>query len=238
MNLIGIDGCRAGWVCAASDSNLSSVAFSILNDLTETVSNAGRERNIVVIDVPIGLPSRESRKCDDAARRYLPGNRKSSVFPAPCRDTLAATTFKDACERNRRACGKGVSKQLFGILRKICEADKLMTAELQQWVREAHPEVTFAALAGPGSGALPRKSKEIGQIRRIELLGRFIRDVDLPRIRAQRQRLGARDVDVDDLIDAVACLITAYRLSNSQAVVLPEGETQVDDRGLRAEIVA
>lgn len=50
-----------------------------------------------MIDVPIGLPDRGARECDKAARRRLGPSRGSSVFPAPIRRILAATSYIEAC---------------------------------------------------------------------------------------------------------------------------------------------
>ena len=103
MKLIGIDGCRGGWVCATAPPDLATVTFTIETDLTAVFSAAVRDGDLVVVDIPIGLASREPRGCDLAARQYLQGPRKSSVFPAPCQATTAATTYEEACELNRRA---------------------------------------------------------------------------------------------------------------------------------------
>ena len=50
--------------------------------------------------------------------------------------------------RTAVTCGKAFSKQAFGILPKIRELDRFMTSPLQEWVREAHPEVVFSVLGG------------------------------------------------------------------------------------------
>jgi predicted RNase H-like nuclease len=42
----------------------------------------------------------------------------------------------------------------------------------------------------------------------------------------------------DDVVDAAACLVAAYRIARGLALTLPAGEPQIDARGLRMEIVA
>jgi predicted RNase H-like nuclease len=45
-----------------------------------------------------------------------------------------------------KAEGKKISKQTWGILRKIKEVDAFLSADLsrQSWIKEVHPEVSFA----------------------------------------------------------------------------------------------
>ena len=42
----------------------------------------------------------------------------------------------------------------------------------------------------------------------------------------------------DDIVDAAACMVTAYRIVNGQAMTLPDGDAQTDERRLRMEILA
>jgi predicted RNase H-like nuclease len=240
MKLIGIDGCPGGWVCASADAELSTATFTIHQDLTNVFSDAVRDGDRVVIDVPIGLPTDRPRECDVAARSYLPKGKKSSVFPAPCEVTLAAGTFGQACALNCQACGKAISKQLWGILPKIRDVDRLMSCARQSWIREAHPEVTFAALGGHAS-PLPKKRERAGQDKRLALIRSYVPSIDPSIDRAgleeRRRRLGAGKVSLDDLIDAIGCLITAYRIIKNTAFTLPPNPPK-NARGLRMEIVA
>jgi predicted RNase H-like nuclease len=236
MKLIGIDGCPGGWVCASAGVDLATVAFTIHQDLTNVFSEAVRDGDQVVIDVPIGLPTDGPRECDLAARQYLPIGRKSSVFPAPCQETLAASSFEDACALNRHACGKAISKQLWAILPKIRDVDGLMSCARQSWIREAHPEVTFAAI-GDHAVPLPHKGKPAGQAARLALISSYVPSIGHAGLVAQRRRLGAGKVGLDDLIDALACLITAFRIVNKTAFTLPRDPPK-NARGLRMEIVA
>jgi predicted RNase H-like nuclease len=51
----------------------------------------------------------------------------------------------------------------------------------------------------------------------------------------ERQRLGRTRIQMDDIIDAAACLLTARRIAQRCECVL--GDLAVDGRGLRMEIV-
>lgn len=207
----------------------------------------------------------------------------------------------------------GLSKQAYNIIPKIREVDAVVKPSHQRpvdegadvWVREAHPEVTFALLAGlraghetgddvpPGYGleqskcgrvgclpdACPGESARLGLLRplvpafdpavlRGELIaqhGAALRaaadraalqaaadraarlaavahptaDVrasalSLPPVKPARSRIVSRD----DIVDAVACLVTAQRIARRVARTFPAGAPQCDGHGLRMEIVA
>jgi predicted RNase H-like nuclease len=125
---------------------------------------------------------------------------------------------------------RALSKQAFAILPKIREVDSVMTPELQQRVREMHPEVAFCVLNG--GPLVHRKKTQQGQQERLEILARYGVVLDPYR---ERGRLGASRVGVDDLIDAAVGLVTALRIQSNRANVL--GGT-LDAKGLRMEIVS
>ena len=76
------------------------------------------EKYLVLIDIPIGLPKKESRLCDLLARDKL-GPRRSSVFTVPCRDAVYAKNYKEACHTNLRFLEKKISIQAWNICPKI-----------------------------------------------------------------------------------------------------------------------
>ncbi len=129
--------------------------------------------------------------------------------------------------------GARLTLQTWGIARKIRVVDALVTPELQQRVREAHPEVSFAALAG-GRGLTHRKKERAGELERLYILDQVGIQLD-PAV--TRAALGS-SVGRDDVVDAAVCLATAWRVMRGQELVLPDGEPEYDARGLRMEIVA
>ena len=200
-----------------------------------------------------------------AARALLGSPRSSSVFPAPCRATLDATSYPHACEleRTARGGGKGLSRQAYGILAKIREVDLVVTPAHQEplddsarvRVREVHPEVTFARLSAVGRGLIhPKRACKTcrdsgvvctGEADRLALLRDYVPDFEPGAVRKRLLRERPRHpgqtgpaVGRDDIVDAVACLVTALRIVTGQAKTLPEGEPERDARGLRMEIVA
>jgi len=230
-----MDGCKGGWIVVTSDESLRPLDFAIFQDFRSVIQTVIHDAARIVIDIPIGLSENGSRACDVEARRVLGSPRASSVFPAPCRATLQATTYEEACRLNFLASRKKVAKQTFAILPKIREVDSAMTPERQAFVREAHPEVIFSMLAGTGRGLVHKKHSADGEGERTALLARYVPHFDPMSIRSQ---LGAAKVARNDIIDAVACLVAASRIATNREIVLPGGEVPCDARGLRMEIVA
>jgi predicted RNase H-like nuclease len=184
--------------------------------------------------VPIGLATGEARRADGLARARLGWPRQTSVFSAPSRAALAARTYAEACALNAADRGRMLSRQSYGILPKIREIDALMSPALQANVREGHPEVTFAELTGLGHGLLERKKSPEGESVRCAILRAYL---DVPDVRAVRAALGRARTGRDDIIDALACLMTASRVLDGTARVYPHAP-QYDAKGLRMEIVA
>lgn len=223
--IAGIDGCRSGWV-AAIDPGDGRTAVRWFGRFADIVTDA--DMRAVAVDIPIGLLPRGSRACDLLARKALGAGRGSSVFPAPIRPMLDALTWEDACAARLRVDGKRCSKQAFAILNKIREVDRVMTSALQARFVEAHPEMCFAAMDPGGPIAMPKRTAP-GRAERVRRLGRFFPDVH-----EHLRRLPG--VQLDDVIDAYACLWTARRVLRGEATHLPPA-AELDERGLRAEIV-
>jgi predicted RNase H-like nuclease len=225
----GLDGCLGGWVLATGPVGLGGpIAVEVVNTFKEVLARiqAG-DLDAVAVDMPIGLPDRGPRRCDGEARARL-GTRHSSVFPAPLRALLDAATWEEALASSRALTDRGISRQAFGILPKVREIDQVITPEMQDRVIEAHPEVSFAALAG-GPMAHSKK-KPAGRAERLAaLVGPFSGITETTGERVP----GATP---DDVLDAYALLWTAARWVRGEAIVLGEGEC--DARGLRMEILA
>ena len=235
MKLVGIDRCRNAWLVAESDDGLATVEYRVEPDLGAVLVELDGETSRVIVDVPIGLPVSQPRAVDLAARRLLGPPRGSSVFPVPMRAALAGTTYLEASSLNFEACGRKLSVQAFGILDGIRDLDRTMTPERQEWIREGHPEVTFAMLSGGERGVPSPKKAPDGEATRLELLGAYlpVQDID-----AVRHRLGRNRVARNDAVDALAMLVSASRLQRGVASVLPLDGVEYDERGLRMEMVA
>jgi predicted RNase H-like nuclease len=233
MTIVGIDGCKGGWVVASSQPDLTDLVFTIRPSLGDIFHQTRTGDVRIIIDVPIGLSDHEPRLCDIEARKVLSRRHKSSVFPAPVRSCpIAFDDYARASQLSRETCGKGLSKQGYCILRKIREVDELIDAALQSNVREAHPEVTFACLAGRVIQS-SKKTRE-GEHERLELLRVCGLMLDVEEV---RPRLGRGVVARDDIVDAAACLVTAQACVRNKTRIFPSVPC-LDARGLRMEIVA
>ena len=188
---------------------------------------------VLLIDMPIGMPERGSRRCDQLARQRL-GVRRSSIFPAPIRPVLQADSWEEACAIRERIEGKRMSQQSWNITAKVREVDALLQAEpaLRGWLREGHPELSFSLLAG---APLPATKKTAtGKTLRQKLVAAQFGADAYAAVREQFRRSQVAD---DDILDAFAALWSAERLLRSEAITLPI-DPELDATGLTMEITA
>ncbi len=233
-NLHGVDGCNGGWVVADSDANVENVSFRFVPSVEPLFRQAGPER-VIAIDIPIGLPKSEPRICDIVARQILRRPRSSSVFSPPARQALQGDTFPEAFRINLKQLNIGISKQTFFIMPKIREVDALMDRQRQRYVREAHPEVTFAQLNG-GRAMLHNKKTFAGRRERITILKKAGVEISEEWLSEKRSSLPPGAVALDDLLDAMACLVTARHIRVGCSRSLGRAG-QEDGKGLLMEIV-
>jgi len=220
--VLGVDGCRGGWVGALLVDD--RVALVVGASIAALVATARPGPAVVGIDIPIGLPDAGSRLADVAARRELPVGRKSSVFPTPVRSAVSATTWQEANQANRRASGAGLSHQGFHLCRKIAEVDAWVRDGIRVPVLEVHPEVSFVAM---GADTVPSKKTAEGRATRLAAL----RAAGLRLPDARRSPA----YDVDDVLDACAVAWTARRHLSGESRALPEVPERFSD-GLAAAI--
>jgi predicted RNase H-like nuclease len=227
----GADVCRAGWALASvsveaepgsPESRPSLHLVERFDEVVEMVRDG--ELKMVAVDIPIGLPDTGRRACDTEARQVV-GPRRSSVFSAPIRPLLGAQTHAEANARSLGIAGRGISIQAFGLFERIIEVDSLITAELQGWIREVHPEVVFARLNG--APLLNPKRRTAGRVERLEILRPHVGD--LSDLAHQRGMAG------DDALDAVAAALAARAMVRGEGTALGDGSRDV--RGLAMEMV-
>jgi predicted RNase H-like nuclease len=231
---VGIDGYRHGWIAVWIDK-AGCRGFEILSKI-DCIKKFNAD--MVMIDIPIGPPQHGYRCCDQAARKMLGNSGRSRVFLGVQRPLLnylddfnpATLGFVAACEKvNARArleCGRGISRQLFGILPKIKEVDQFMLANnIQQTFRETHPELVFHRLNG-GVGLLNKKTPEGKKQRRDLVAAHGFKDIDV-----WLSELFGSGVRPDDILDACACAIAAESPNRRL-----ECDRESDARGLRMEM--
>ena len=223
MRVVGVDGCRGGWL-AATLHDTGELAWEWTTDVAAVLHSGA---DAVAIDIPIGLPDAGSRACDRAARAML-GRRGSSVFPAPVRPVLHCTTYAQAREVLAAAGGASMSAQAFGIVAAVRMVDAAVGPNDEVRVVEAHPELAFALMGG-GPG-LPGKRTTAGIGRRLQLLQTWLPTV------VEVLATAPSPAGVDDALDALACVWVACRWRRGEATVV--GGDERDRRGLVMRIVA
>jgi predicted RNase H-like nuclease len=238
--LAGVDGCRGGWVVAFVLSTGDAVRLRVVRAFSEIVMAPERSA-VVAVDMPIGLPDRAGvggRAAENAVRRLL-GARQSSVFSVPSRDAVYAADYGAACALALATSDppRKVSRQLFGLAPKIREIDTMLTADpgLAARVFEVHPEVAFWRLNGERPLAEPKTVKsrpcEPGLALRRDLLVR----AGLPA--AVVEASPPKGAGPDDVLDALACAVTARRIRAGVATPFPDPPPR-DRHGLRMAIWA
>lgn len=230
VQAVGVDACRGGWVAVwVVDARLNARFHKSFAELVTAHPHVA----CIAVDIPIGLSSAGVRACDKAARTLLGPPRDSSVFPAPDPRLLTVPDFAAATARSMALTQKGVSRQVFGTFPKVAEVDELMTPLLQNWVVEAHPEVSFWAMAGK-QPTVHSKSTPAGYEERRALLARVLG------IRMPATKLESRDLvpkaAPDEVLDAAAAVWTAQRVADGLAERVTE-QVELDRRGRRMEIV-
>jgi predicted RNase H-like nuclease len=226
----GIDGCKAGWICLQRDHS-STIQATLLNSIDELLMLKVRPE-IVLIDIPIGLPQMGQRACDIEARKLL-GARRSSIFPAPIRPVLLAQDWKEACAIRQHFEGLKMSLQSWNITSKVREVDKLLqgNAQLRSAIHETHPELAFRFWAGQ---PMVHSKKSIEGLReRLALIESFYGIDAFKFIRPQFTR---SDVADDDILDAFAALWSAERFAQGTAQLLPD-RLEADSTGITMQIV-
>lgn len=218
MPCLGVDGAKAGWIAVwRVGTGLTHRVYPDAQALFDAHGDAG----VIAVDIPIGLPAHGRRAADAEARRFVGGRRASSIFSSPVRGVLHAASQPEASRLHRAIDGRGFGAQSFAILPKIRAWDALLQADPQARarVREIHPEVAFAALAGgPGHGLAAGKKTADGHARRIALLAPLLgQDAVLALLQAVPRGQAAPD----DVLDAAVALWVAERIAACQANTLP-----------------
>jgi predicted RNase H-like nuclease len=228
QTLIGVDGCKSGWVCVARRADRFDAWIS--PDISSVVSRGGAG-SLIGIDVPIGFARCTSRACDAAARVLL-RERASTVFSPPTRAALAANSHAEACQINREMRGKGISLQSFGLYPKLREVDQFLAShpEQQHLLLEVHPEVSFALWHGRPMQHGKKTAQGRGD--RMALI-----EKSWPGLVTQlRVDLGCSGYGSDDLLDAIAVLWSTIRYASRTHQAFPE-HPEIDDRSLRMQII-
>ncbi|MER8448107.1 DUF429 domain-containing protein [Mesorhizobium sp. M1066] len=234
--LVGVDGCKAGWIAVRRTSGMAP-SVGVFATFTALLASLPTD-TVIAVDIPIGLPefSGKGGRGPEALVRPLLGARQSSVFSIPSRaalyaDTNGFTTIEAWYAAHIRASEvamttsdppRGVSIQAFGIFAKIREIDALLIArpDLRGRVYESHPEVAFCRLNGDQAMQLPKKIKgsinPAGMAERKALLCRHGYETSF------LDQPPPRGAAADDFLDAAAMMLIAGRIASGEARPLPD----------------
>lgn len=200
MLTLGVDAARGGWIAVALQDG--RFADAVLERRFPTLLERFPEAVVVGVDVPIGLPEVGSRRRADLEAREVVGARRASVFFTPPRAALEAVTYREA-----RAVAPSTSAQGWALKTAILDVDRVRDAR----VREVHPEVSFAVLAGHPLAAAKRTWN--GQRYRLGLLAGA--GIEIP------DHLDAGLAPADDVLDAAVTAWTATRIARGEHITIP-----------------
>jgi predicted RNase H-like nuclease len=223
--VLGVDACRAGWVGIGWSGGAICAYVAAHIDQVVALASTDGPVEVIAIDIPIGLADSATRQADVLARKAA-GPRWASVFITPVRPALLIDNYAEASAMNRRLTGAGISRQAYNLRDKILQVDGWLRRAPGRVV-EAHPELTFAEMAG--APLADSKSTWSGAVRRRRLLAAAGLDVsgDLG--------LTGHNVGVDDVLDAAAVVWTAARVAGGAAQCVPDPPENVSD-GVTAAI--
>ena len=232
--IIGVDGCKAGWISIwiRSDGEVQHEIFPRIQSLWDKFETT----DSILIDIPIGLlaSGEKERVCDREARKILGKGRGSSVFPVPCRPAVYANSYLSASEVNKNLTGKSLSKQSWNITPKIREVDELLLSNplARKAFCEVHPELSLWGLNKRTPMAFNKKS-ERGFQERVAILDRHWANVS-GIVREIKALYSTAVIARDDIVDAFAILLMG-RLSNKDVYFLPEVNV-TDEEGIPMKI--
>ncbi len=236
---VGVDGCTGGWLSIGLGVDGTFRDCRVFKRFCELMRHYAIA-DLILIDIPIGLPAKgKKRTCDEEARSKIDECR-SSVFPAPTREVaqgVRSRTMKwdkglkikvvegDTC---RWAKGNGTNSQTFSIAAKTAEVDEIVQKLRQNTVpplrvREVHPELCFWAL-NQGTSLNVKKSTLAGKSKRLSILkdacptALEIFKESCSEICNQDKDTGSMDASMDDILDALAAAVTAYKGSTMRAL--------------------
>lgn len=227
--VVGIDGCRGGWIAAGQRERGGEVRFvrlRRLNDLEATFPDF----RLAAIDMPIGLSESDRRAADVESRKFI-SPRGSSVFPSLIRPVLACSSYERGKDLSLALTGRAFSKQAWMLKERTIEVDALIDdLNVREKVWEVHPEVSFRLMAGRGL-TLSKHCDEGIEFRKILLSSAFPSGWEHGRSQFKKS-----EADDHDLLDSLAALWSAWRILEGDAEYFPPKPFQRDSQGRRMVI--
>ncbi|TKG94382.1 DUF429 domain-containing protein [Puteibacter caeruleilacunae] len=229
--LVGIDACKAGWLCVFYD--LKNYTWGLFESLHLMLHHTPSLQQIL-IDMPIGLSDENHpRTIDSLLRKQLP-RRGSTVFNVPCREAVYASDKTQAREANIKVEGKSISEQSLNICGKIKELDELaqhLPPHLRMY--ECHPEFSFKKLNN-NQVVMSKKSTNEGILERLHIIESH--DSKLVKLYDEMfSTLKRKDAKSDDILDAI-CLCLINKLSLLKGLSYLKDDNTHDKTGIPFQV--
>jgi predicted RNase H-like nuclease len=223
--VIGIDGCRAGWITTQILDN-QLISFQIIENLNDDYLKQSNLSHIG-IDIPLQLSHTGKRLAEVEARALLK-KRACTIFSPPTLNALSAKNYIDACEVNFKECGKRISKQSWNLFPKIIEAHKFLenNSISKLGVFEVHPELSFMAMNDMNLVEASKKT-DIGKEIRIKLIKKFFPTFSFELVRNKYKKNQVLD---DDILDSISVLWSTQRIVDNIAQFVPKDPEKINMR--------
>jgi predicted RNase H-like nuclease len=234
-SIIGIDGCKTGWVCSFDHKGKIR---TIVIEKIELVKDIFPSAHHVLIDIPIGLESKtHKRDLDLYARKHLATGVTSSVFTPPSREAVMAHNYEEACQINFEISGKKISIQSWNIAKKILEVDNLilLNKSMHRIFHESHPEVCFQYLNDNRPLTYRKRAKaRRGIDERLQILSMYKEDIHEAFKQAYNEHK-CHELKVDDIVDSL-CLFVVGELGTLYGFSKVTGTTKFDEYGINLNL--
>lgn len=229
---VGIDGYIDGWCCCIIQDGIRIELHKTLKDLYKRIGII----NLTLIDMPIGLSSKNNeRNIDFKLRTYLPKNKKSSVFTAPCRKAVLSSNYGSAKKINQIITKKSISIQSWNISKKIKELDEFLMIQKNNnlLIKESHPEFCFVNLNNNNPLIHNKKTKD-GYNERLSILIRSSEGIEMV-VKKSIEKFKKEKVKKDDILDSIVLALTSkFWQKNGSRTITQNPEK--DEMGIPFEI--
>jgi predicted RNase H-like nuclease len=230
-----VDGYPRGWIAAVVGDGSPQWLQAPVGQFRSLVDDCLAKppaRSAMAVDMPIGLADQGWRECDLQAKARL-GRAHARVFLTPPRGVVQMgpkAPNEQVQSRCRELTGKGISRQAMALAPRILDVDACVP---DSRIIEAHPELSFAAMAGE---VLASKHRPEGIAQRIEVLAdAWATSTGMGDMESWLARRPA-DVPIIDALDALAVAWTALRHLSGLSQPTPS-EPPIDARGIPMCIV-
>jgi predicted RNase H-like nuclease len=126
MFVVGIDGCRDGWIAVALDNGRFAGAsrYASFREVVNTAEDAAA----IGVNIPIGLLDVGERYCD-ALTRELIASQRECVPLTPPREVIEAFSYEEAQACSKAVWDGEVSRNIYDLRAKILEVDAIVRGE-------------------------------------------------------------------------------------------------------------